>query len=126
MTTTPTLPDVPESLADALSRAWEYATAKGLPAVDLALVRAIARRQRIRDGRSRLRPAGDDVEALPAAPAYDDGAPMADILANLPPERKAAFDRSAAAYFAREGKARADWSAAEANAIRDCRRALAV
>lgn len=115
------LPNVPESLADALSRAWEYANAKGLPEVSLALVRHVHRCQRVREGRSRFAELVAEPSAPTAAPS-----PLADVLDSLPPDRREAFERAAAAFEARDLKPRAEWSGKEVNAVRDLRRAAGI
>jgi len=115
------IPSVPESMADALSRAWEYAKAKGLPEVSIALVRHVHRCQRIREGRSRFAELAVEPSAPIAAPS-----PLADVLDSLPADRREAFERAAAAFEAREGKPRAEWSGREANAVRDLRRAAGI
>lgn len=91
------LPDVPPSLHDALSRAWEYARANSLPRVDLALVRKIYGLTVIKE-RSRAKRLVPFVDQVKTDPGHDRPEPLSAVLDRLSVEARAEFERLARSH----------------------------
>lgn len=91
------LPNVPASMHDALSRAWEWASRHGRESVDVALVYAIHRRKHA----SERKRTGKFV-ALEREPSVTNGkaSPLADLLDGLPASAREEFERCAASWAA--------------------------